>query len=441
MNKHFFKHIRDNIPEPVKYLSAPLFRNKLLFNKNFKDYYSFLKESEKFSYEETKNYQLEQLRNILNFAYKNIPYYTDLFNKVDFDCSQFSSFDDMNKIPVLTKNIIRENFDKLISNQKVRGGYYVATTGGTTGEPLKVLLDYNSIFKENAFVYYFRNRFKYNFNDKIVTFRGVEFNDKLWKFNPMHNELIFSPFKLSPKTLPKYLKQINKFKPAFLNGYLSTLTYFSKLLSDKNLQLKYPLKGIFLISENVDKEKRNFIENFFNVKSFAFYGHSERCIFAEELEPYKYAFNPYYGFTEFLSNKDSSYTIVGTGFLNRTMPLIRYQTDDACIKNDKSYNIYGRWKTNHGLYGLNDEFFAHAAFNFHSDIFKNVISYQFIQNKKGEADLLLIVNSNFKLSEIEAMKKEINKKTRGVIKFNIKITEQLILSKRGKFNRIVSEIN
>jgi phenylacetate-CoA ligase len=41
-------------------------------------------------------------------------------------------------IPFLTKEIIRNNFDRLKSTQRVKGGHYIATTGGSTGEPLKV---------------------------------------------------------------------------------------------------------------------------------------------------------------------------------------------------------------------------------------------------------------------------------------------------------------
>jgi len=48
------------------------------------------------------------------------------------------------------------NYVKLISTKKVNGGYYVGTTGGSTSLPLKFLLDYNSIYKEIAFIYYYR---------------------------------------------------------------------------------------------------------------------------------------------------------------------------------------------------------------------------------------------------------------------------------------------
>lgn len=440
MNKNFLKNIRDLMPEPLKYLTASLFRNRLIKNKEYCRYSELLSDREKLSEEAIKEFQFNELKNILKYSYKFVPYYTELFDEVGFCPQNMKSFEEIQIIPFLTKELLRLNFDKLISTENIPGGHYVAITGGSTGEPLKVLLDYDCVFKENAFVNYFRRKLDYQSKDRIVTFRGIEFGDRLWKLNPMQNELIFSPFKLSSITLQTYVEKINQFKPGYLNGYLSTLYYFAKLLSDKKLKLKYPIKGIFLISENIDKEQRQFVENFFQVKTSSFYGHSERCIIAEEIEPNEYLFDPYYGFTELIPNNDSTYIISGTGFLNKTMPLIRYKTDDVCFPSGKRFIIDGSRKSTMGLYGINDEFFTHAAFNFHSEIFKNVTSYQFVQKQKGKVDLLLIVNQNYNDDDLKLIKKEIDKKTKGVIDFNILVKDKLILTKRGKFNLFISQI-
>lgn len=440
MNRHFLKSIRDNIPESLKYVTAPFFRNKLIKNKDFCKYYNLLESREVLSSERIKEYQLSQLKHILIHSYQNVPYYQELFNRIRFSPFKFSSFEEMAKIPFLSKEIIRENFNKLISRKRIKNGSYIATTGGSTGEPLKVLLDYNSIFKENAFIYYFRKKTGYRFEDKLATFRGIEFGDKLWKYNPMYNELIFSPFKLSRLTLENYVTKINDFNPQYLNGYLSTIYFFARLLSEHPIPIKIKLKGIFLISENIDIEQREFIEKYFNLKSVTFYGHSERCIIAEEKIPNRYIFDPFYGFTEQVKIENNLFSIVGTGFLNHTMPLIRYKTDDICTPYNGYFSIDGSRKGTNGLYGKNNEYFGHAAFNFHSNIFKNVTNYQFVQNEKGKSDLLIIANRDFKVSEIDLMHKEIDKKTKGIIDFNIKVVDSLILSPRGKFKMFISKI-
>src|ERR1035437_4125162 len=331
MNKHFLKSIRDKMPESLKYVTAPFFRIKLIKNKEFCKYYNLLERREVISSERIKEYQLSQTKGILVYSYQNVPYYTELFNKINFKPEKLNSFDDIKIIPFLTKEIIRENFDKLISTKKVKGGYYSTTTSGTTGEPLKLLLDYDSFFRENAFIYYFRKKLGYQFEDRLVTFRGIEFGKKFWRYNPINNETIFSPFKLSRLTLELYIKKINEIKPSYFNGYFSSIFYFAKLLSENNIKLNFRLKGIFLSSENINEVERLFVESLFNVKSLTFYGHTERCVIAQEIKHNEYSFDPYYGFTEQIKIKDNSFEIIGTGFLNKTMPLIRYKTDDVCL--------------------------------------------------------------------------------------------------------------
>jgi phenylacetate-CoA ligase len=437
MNKQFLKKIRDNIPESLKYLTAPIFRKALIKNNEFCKYYNLLECRDKLNSEKIREYQFSQLKNILIYSYQNVPYYHELFNKISFDPLKFSDIEQMQNIPFLTREIIRDNFDILISTTKVKNGYYVGTTGGSSGIPLKFFLDYDSIYKENAFIYFYRKKLGYNFNDKLATFRAIEFENKLWKFNPMHNEIIFSPVKLSKVTIASYARKINEFRPVYLNGYLSTIWYFAKLLEEYQIKLNTKLKGIFLTSENIDNKQRMFIEQFFNVKSATFYGHSERCVIADEITPGMYKFDPYYGFTEKVQLENNKYSIVGTGFLNQVMPFIRYKTDDVCSPIDQFCTIEGKRSSTVGLYGYNNEFLSSTAFDLENPIFKNITTYQFVQKEKGKADLLIIVNKYFQISEMDIVKKEIYKTTKGIIDIDIKIVDSLLLSPRGKYDMYI----
>jgi phenylacetate-CoA ligase len=441
MNKHFLKRIKDKIPEPLKYFTASLFRNEIIKSKEFRKYYNLLTNRETLSPEIIEEYQFDQLKSILVYSNIYVPYYQELFKKISFNPDKFSDFKQIEKIPFLTREIIQANFNKLISRKKVNGGYYVGNTGGSSGLPLKFLLDYNSVHKECAFIYYYRQKLRYTFEDKLITFRDIEFENKFWKYNPMHNELIFSPRKLSKITINSFANQFDKAKPQYLNGYLSTIWYFAKLLDEYQIKLNNKLKGIFLISENIDPKQRKFIEKFFNVLSTSFYGHSERCVIAEEVSQNMYKFDPYYGFTEEIPIENNQYSIVGTGFLNKKMPFIRYKTDDTCSLKNQLYIIDGKRSSNIGLYGHNNEFLSSTAFDLQNPVFKNITTYQFIQKVKGKAELLIIVNKNFQNSELAIIKDEILHQTKGIIDIEIRIVESLILSPRGKYQMYISNLN
>jgi phenylacetate-CoA ligase len=440
MNKQFLKSIRDFMPEPLKYLTAPVFRNKLINNSEFRNYYDLLSKRESLSSDSIREYQFNQLKSILIYSYQNVPYYQELFDKISFDPQKFSDFEQMNQIPFLTREIVTDSFDKLVSKGNVKNGYYEGNTGGSSGLPLRFLLDYDSIYKENAFIYYYRKKLDYQFKDKLMTFRQVDFGEKLWKFNPMHNEMIFTPMKLSKLTVKEYAKRVNEYGPHYLNGYLSAIWYFAKLLKEYQINITFKLKGIFLISENPDMHQRQFIEEFFNTKSLTFYGHSERCVIAEEIIPDRYLFDPYYGYSEEILIEDNKYAIVGTGFLNHIMPFIRYKTDDVCYAVDKYYAIEGKRSSTSGLYGQNNEFLPNTSFLLRNPVYKNITTYQFIQNEKGKASLLIIVNKHFEMAEMEHIRKALHHQTKGVIELEIKIVDNLILSPRGKYQMFISNI-
>lgn len=439
--KDILKKIRDGMPEFLKLLFGGMIRRKLIQHPDFESTYQLLCRRDNMSDLEITQYQKAELKKVLEYAYQYVPYYKDLFDSIQFDPAKFDDIKELERIPFIDKHIIRRNFDRLQSVIPVPGGSYIATTGGSTGEPLKVLLDYSSVFKENAFIYFFRKKLGYTFTDRLITFRGVEFGNKLWKYNPMHNELLLSPFRLSAITLPHYLKKAESYKPDYINGYLSIIYYFAKLMEAANIIPVFRLKGIFLISENIEDEKRTFIESFFGAPSFTFFGHSERCIISPEVVKGSYAIEPFYGYTELIPTEGGQFELAGTGFLNRTMPLIRYRTGDMCEKNeDGTFTIEGRWNVNDFLIGLNGEKVFHSSFNFHSEIFRNVLNYQFIQKEKGKAVLSLIVNSNFVETEMLAMRREIDRKIKGIIEFDIQVVDELKLTSRGKTKMFISEI-
>lgn len=442
IEKSILKNIRDIFPECLKHIFSQTFRNKLLKNKNFISYFNLLENRKNLNLQKIEEYQFTQLKQILIYSFQNVPYYHDLFKKISFDPFKFSDFEQIKVIPFLTREIINENFSNLISKKRIRNGFYTASTGGSTGQPLKFLLDYESIFKENAFVYYYRKKLDYNFEDKIATFRNIEFGNRIWKFNPMQNEIIFSNIKLSKMNIKIYAKKINEYKPRYLNGYLSSIWYFAKLLEEHQIKLEISLKGIFLISENVDIEQRKYIEQFFQVKSSTFYGHSERCTIAEEVAPNKYHFDPYYGYTEHIFIEENKYTIAGTGFLNQIMPLIRYKTDDICIPDNHLFLIHGKRSSNEGVYGINKEFLSQNGLDIYNNpVFKNIISYQFHQVEIGKVQMLIIVNNQFTNCEIPGIQRAINSQTKGIIDIQINVVENLIYTPRGKYQKYICNIS
>ena len=80
--------------------------------------------------------QRDKLRTLLTHANQHVPYYRELFEKIGFDPRDLQSRSDMEAIPVLTKDIIRERYDDLVA-PAYRGLNLKKGTSGSTGTPLK----------------------------------------------------------------------------------------------------------------------------------------------------------------------------------------------------------------------------------------------------------------------------------------------------------------
>ena len=80
--------------------------------------------------------QLEALRALLAHAQTEIPYYRELFAKLGFDAKDVRRREDLDALPLLTKDIIRERYDDLI-DPAARGTLLRKGTSGSTGTPLK----------------------------------------------------------------------------------------------------------------------------------------------------------------------------------------------------------------------------------------------------------------------------------------------------------------
>ena len=72
-------------------------------------YYQELLKTEKLPRNELEALALKRLRHLLRYAKGNVPYYSALFKKRNFDCD-IKKITDINALPYLTKDIIQKNW-------------------------------------------------------------------------------------------------------------------------------------------------------------------------------------------------------------------------------------------------------------------------------------------------------------------------------------------
>ena len=450
MNLNSLKNLYYNSPGWIKNIYAKI-PFHIRAGQSYKEWNNFLKK------EFDSEYQFIKLRETLFLAQNQIPYYKKIYAGMGIPGIELKNNEEFEQIPFITKDVVKEHYNELL-NPECKSSFYV-TTGGSTGEPMKFIQSKNVWGKEQAFTHSIFNKLDYTPTLLKASFRGAQFSslpkNVFWHYNPIQNEIQFSPFHLNPETITFYVKEFNRKRPQYIHGYPSAILNFIRLVKFKGLKLDIPIKGVFLISENFEKYDVETIKCFFKCKVLSFYGHSERLIIAPTIDEFAqvYQVDQRYGYFELVNLKGQPIKktnergeIIGTSFDNFAMPLIRYKTGDytslhsfATATELKINPIEGRWKKEF-IEGKNGEELTLTAINFHSNHFDGINSYQFFQKRKGYCELLL--TSNFKLTEnqIESISDVVNLKIGHAVTLSVRQIDSPILTSRGKQLKLIKAI-
>ena len=296
-------------------------------------------QNEKLTTEEVRSFQLAKLKKILTYAYEYIPYYKELFDGLRFNPSHITNIDDIKDLPFLDKQTIRDHFAEFIPLNFRKSLLFKKVTSGTMGSPLSILMDREVIQGEHAFI---ARQYRWAGcpdGCRIASFRGdiivpvEQIRPAYWRYNRCSRELLFSSYHLSDDTIDKYLGRLNKFDPELIYAYPSFIFLLARYAKKNSVNISLPsLRGIVTSSETLFEYQKKLIEEVFPTRVFNWYGLSERVIFIGTCEYGGHHVFPDYGITEFIPlpefEKQGLFELVGTSFINKVMPLIRYRTGD-----------------------------------------------------------------------------------------------------------------
>lgn len=190
--------------------------------------------------EEMRAYQRKALGEILLFATDQVPAYRPYRGAVE----RFSAFDAIKEFPTLNKDTLQKNPEKFLPRDFEKIPHYEISTGGTDGNQLKFYVDDVSQSVDMAFMHRQWLRMGYTPRCRKATFRGVSFpnlkHGVYWQYNPIYNELQFSPFHISEKTIASYVERLIAFRPEYLHGYPSAIDLFAEYITRNGLQKRLP---------------------------------------------------------------------------------------------------------------------------------------------------------------------------------------------------------
>jgi len=314
----------------------------------------FLKKTQFWPYEKIRTYQFRKLKKLLEHAYLHVPYYKTVFKQLGATPKDIRNAKDFRVFPILTKDIIRTNFEKLIANNMLKNDLIPNSTGGSTGEPLHYYQDTNyENWADAARIRGWYHLANCEIGDTCAVLWGAmrEVKENFTLFERIKEyltsgEVWLNAFNLSENRKIEFLRLCHIFRPKLLRGYFTAIKDFALFL-DKE-RLPFPaIKGVILGAETVDQTSQTFIEKVFKAPSFNTYGGRELSLIAMECSHknglHEVSENNYVEFEDIdLFGHESAGNLIITNLNNYAMPFIRYRIGDIGIPGNEDSCECGR---------------------------------------------------------------------------------------------------
>ena len=443
-------------PWIIKKILFPL-HEALSRRKTFK----FLDELEKvqnYTEAEVSSYQLNKLKKLLIHSYKNVPYYSDVFIKANFNPSKIKGLSDLEKLPFLSKRKIKGNIEGLkaenLKNELIR-----LNTGGSSGEPLIFYIDRLRQAYDKAANLRSRRWWGVDVGEREIVFWGspieLTSQDKLKELRDvLFNTKLLSAFEMSDDVMFRYFKIIKKFKPKHIFGYPSSICLFAEFVKKNNLKINdVGIKAIFVTSEMLYDFQRKTIEDVFGCLVANGYGGRDGGFIAHQCP------NGNMHITEDIIveivdengnvlNDGETGEIVVTHLDAYAMPFIRYQMGDrGCVSREKCScgmqskileKIEGR--TTDFIVAPNGKKMHALSLIYVLRDLDGVESFKIVQERVDYLKISIVKNDKF-TDEIEGLVKEkIVQRMESNVTIDVAFVSEILPEKNGKYRYVVSKV-
>jgi len=356
--------------------------------------------------------QLKKFRKIFEYARENSKFYKELYTKHGVMDLKIERWDDIEKIPIITKLMLRECESKDIMTCDIDNKVNLHTTSGSSGEPFKIYFDKFADYTSHTRVFFaLRKIASYNPLKKITLITRYEEEDnfqvegdlsilkKLQKIFGLFQREIISIYSDTDYIIDK----IRKSKPYILWSTPSVIEIVANRLAEKDITLNIPY--LYFTSEHLSEIQFEKFKKYLSNNIVDIYGSMESpCLGFELNKTGKRTVYPNSNLFEVINERELESQHVGdviiTNLINYSMPIIRYDLKDLCeIKKDENIP----YKYISPIIGRLDDilqfpdgkqFVHHHAYEMFMD-FEECEQFKFFQKNNGPIVLQLKPNKHF----------------------------------------------
>lgn len=287
----------------------------------------------------------ERLNAIVCHAAKVSPLYGRRFRDAGIDPARVRSISDMRELPLLTKEDVRDHLEEILDTTGRLGNLEEARTGGSTGMPLKVCCDRRGIEIRQGAALLANTWSGWRLGQPMAAVWGnAEYPHTLrsrLRRTLKDRVLVLDTMRLDERAVRDFVTGWRRLRPGLLFGHAHSLFMLAGMLEEMGEVLRPT--GIVSTSMMLLQPEREVIERVFARPVTNRYGCEEVSLIACECERHSgLHINAEHVAVELLREDGTACApgedgrIVVTEFVNRGMPMLRYDVGDRGVLEEKA---------------------------------------------------------------------------------------------------------
>lgn len=406
--------------------------------------------------EKIEQLRFERLRALLIKVGQHVPYYRDCFARLGFDPQAITSLADLQRLPLLTKAVIRAEGDRMKSD--IAQGLARFNTGGSSGEPLIFFIGKERVSHDVAAKWRATRWWGVDIGDpEIVVWgspielgtqdriRGIR--DKL-----MRTELM-PAFLMSEQNLDRFVARIRERRPKMLFGYPSAISHIAGHAKKRGVPLNtLGVKVVFCTSERLYDHQRAAISEAFGCPVANGYGGRDAGFIAHECPAGSMHITAEDIIVEIVDEHGKvqpagvSGEIVVTHLATSDFPFIRYRTGDIGTLGSDLCSCGRGLPLLKEIQGRSTDFVVAAdgtvmhglALIYILRDLVGVRSFKVIQESLEKTRVLVVTDAGFQPSAVEQIVAGFRQRLGSSVNVQVEIVDSIPAEKSGKFRYIVS---
>jgi len=304
-----------------------------------------MEESQWWPRDRLEAFQLERLFCLLDKAEKNVPYYRELFASLGMRASEINSLNDLERLPFLTKPIIRNNLEQLKSEKAERLARF--NTGGSSGEPLIFFIGNERVSHDVAAKWRATRWWNVDIGDPEIVVWGspieLTSQDRIRQFRDrLLRTQLLPAFEMSESKLDGFIDTIRRTRPAMLFGYPSSISLIARHAEKRGQRMSdLGIRVAFVTSERLYDHQRDDITRVFGCPVANGYGGRDAGFIAHQCPQGSMHLTAEDIIVELVDQEGNAVPhgtageVVVTHLATSEFPFIRYRTGDVAIQSEK----------------------------------------------------------------------------------------------------------